>query len=95
MSTGVYLVYIIAVGSLVGNAAATGSVLLADHYSIVITDEPLTLMLETIFFLVVALLIMVKLIDKVVRDRIKSNHEGRRKSNSRGKKGKRAGKKPA
>lgn len=83
--------YIIAFASLVANATATGSVLMANHYQIVVTDNPLTLMLETLFFLVLALLILVKLLDKVVWERLKSKNEGPTKGNVQEKRGKSKG----
>jgi len=70
MSTGSYFVYIIAIASLVANATATGSVVLLDKgQGVIISDSPATLVAETVFFLALALLILVKLIDKIIRRR--------------------------
>ena len=60
-----------------GNATATGSVLLLDRgQGVIITDNPITLLCETVFFLSLALLIIVKLIDKLVRKRYDMNDRG-------------------
>lgn len=77
-----YLVDVLAIGSLTGNATVTGSVLLMDRGGgVVISSAPIELLCETIFFLTLALLILVKLIDKLIRRRENKDNAAGKKSN--------------
>jgi len=84
-------IYIVAVSSLAGNAVATGSVLMRGGTAI-IQDNIITLMIETIFFLGLALVILIKLLDKVIRKREDRRYEGFKESNRQKRRSKRQSK---
>lgn len=91
------VVGILCVGSLTANATALGAVLLMDQGGgVVISSRPLELICEVILFLSLALIILVKLIDFIIRQRYslyngtrkdvkpaETSKDGRKKSNER------------
>jgi len=68
------LVGILCISSLTANATATGTLFLA-QVGVVgeIYERPPILIAETVFFIAMALIILVKLLDYVVRERYRSN----------------------